>query len=301
MNIHINEIELFNNLNEISIDKFLIGSHLYNMNNFNSDTDYLSIFILPFKNRNSFLWEHHQLQYKNNNIDFNFSTIQGFIRNTISGDSTINFELLYSEEFKNSELNWLHKYKEDFNNYSIIRSYLGLAKRDLKIFKSISQNNTIINNETNKKLFHFCRSVLFSNLIMNNDFSLLLNNKNKIFSDYTDHEILKHIKNGTLNFFNQDKIYLNNDIEYINKDSLKTINKLIEVYENNMNELRNDLNILLDKKQINKFMEIKKLQSLDNELEEYIYNKDKNKNYNIDYVDFKDYFYKALENGITYN
>jgi hypothetical protein len=68
-----------------------------------------------------------------------------------------------------------------------------------------------------------------------------------------------------------------------------------------MNELRNDLNILLDKKQINKFMEIKKLQSLDNELEEYIYNKDKDKNYNIDYVDFKDYFYKALENGITYN
>lgn len=61
MNIRFKSKKLFNILKLQTISTFKVGSYLYNLNNENSDINYLSIYIEPPKNRNSFLWSHHQL------------------------------------------------------------------------------------------------------------------------------------------------------------------------------------------------------------------------------------------------
>ena len=61
-----------------------------------------------------------------------FINIHSFLSNAISGDSTINFGVINSKQILGTELDFLYKYREYFYNYKIIRSYLGLARRDLK-------------------------------------------------------------------------------------------------------------------------------------------------------------------------
>jgi len=120
--------------------------------------------------KNSFLWEHHQLQYKEDGIDHLFVDLHSFIRNIMTGDSTINFEVLH--ELKNSSLNFLYENRNFFYSYNIMKSYLGFAKRDLK--------QCLINGEFNhnfKKLSHATRCVNSYHMIMNGEY---LNDLSKI-------------------------------------------------------------------------------------------------------------------------
>ncbi|RLC45136.1 MAG: hypothetical protein DRH57_08595, partial [Candidatus Cloacimonadota bacterium] len=82
MNIHFTDNKLYTDLCSQSVAAIKVGSHMYGLNNINSDVDWLTIYIQPAANRSSFMWEHHQLQYKKEKVDYNFSDLQTFVRNT---------------------------------------------------------------------------------------------------------------------------------------------------------------------------------------------------------------------------
>ena len=169
MNIHITKEE-FDYLSHLpnSIGKFTIGSKLYGLNDENSDDDFLTILYPFFNKQNSPFDNHHQFQYKdiNNNIDYNFVDIVTFIKNLLSGDSPINYELLYSEEFKQSELGWLSEYTPYFKTYTIIRSYLGMCDRDLRHFKKRIGRDKV------SGMLHIMRGFKAAKSILNDSFSL---------------------------------------------------------------------------------------------------------------------------------
>jgi predicted nucleotidyltransferase len=216
MNIHFTNKELFDDLQSRTFLKVEIGSSLYGLNNSSSDLDYLYIYQESQEELLSLNWTHHQFQFKENNIDHNFTGLRNFIRNILTGDSTINFEVLYSDEIKDSSLNWLLKYK--FDNYNIIKSYLGLAKRDIKYLRYNTSGFNHFSAQDYKKATHFLRGVEFAKRLLNKEFHL-----------DSSHLIL--IKSG-------------------NEDNLKNI--LLEK-EIEMNSLRLKLNELLNNNQIIKY------------------------------------------------
>ncbi len=135
MNIKKNIIkdkELFDNLMKATFVKVEVGSKMYGLEHKDSDTDLLCIYNTSKRELNMFDRSHHQIQFKVDGVDYLFINIHSFLSNTVSGDSTINFEVINSKKLLGSELDFLYKYREYFYNYKIIRSYLGLARRDLK-------------------------------------------------------------------------------------------------------------------------------------------------------------------------
>ena len=167
MNIHITTEEFNELMTKKIIGKFIIGSKLYGTDDENSDTDYLVI-MYPFKNkRYSAFSNHHQCQYKDkdNNIDYNFVDIIDFIDNLVSGDSTVNYELLYSPEFQaNTEIGWLSNYIEDFRTYNIIKSYCGLVERDIKHFNKRVGSDRVSGLCHIKRGFYFAQDVFYKKL-----------------------------------------------------------------------------------------------------------------------------------------
>lgn len=269
MNIHFTDKKLLDSLNEATVATIKVGSHMYNLDNADSDNDYLNIY---FDESNSFMWEHHQLQYKDENTDRNFTTLQGFIRNAMTGDATINIEVIFSEELKNSNLNFLYKHRYSFINYNIIKSYLGLAKRDLKYYKKDTSNLRNHTKETNKKLSHFVRGIIFAKMLLSGYFVVDMEDTNTFGDFVPDLDLLTRIKDGTTEAMNAE---------------------LVHYFENAMNELRIELNHKLETGQISRFMDPVKMKALDKEVK----NQGLIDEVNIDYGDI---FYEALEKGIQY-
>ena len=269
MNIHFTNEKLFDTLNDNTIIKIRVGSHMYGLDNKNSDIDYLSIYLENYDNRNSFMWEHHQLQYKKNNIDFNFTTLQTFIRNALTGDSTINFEVIHSEDLKNSKLSWLYARRNDFRNYNIIKSYLGIAKRDHKFWIKDTNNFKNHTSETNKKLAHFVRGVIFAKNLFDNNFSLDLS-KTTTFKicGYNDLELLDRIKNGILDY---------------------SFSELVKFFWILMEDTRSALNIMLHNREIYSFMDPFKLEKLDSLVMDFVYGYVEG---DISYVEYNQLFMK---------
>jgi len=276
MNIHFTNKNLFDDLKKQTITSLKVGSHMYGLDTPTSDTDYLSIYIEPERNRNSFMWEHHQLQYKNNNIDYNFSSLQNFIRNALTGDATINFEVIHSKDLLQTNLAWLYEYKDFFINYNIIKSYLGLAKRDLKYWKKDTNNGKKHTTETHKKLSHFVRGILFAKLLSENNFDFNLKSKHT-FSEfnYNDLELLSKIKIGLLDY----------SFDYI-----------ISVINPYMEQLRILNNKKLEEGSIHRYMKTDILAKLDTEIQKTVEKMDTE----IVFLDYDNLFYKALEEGIEY-
>jgi predicted nucleotidyltransferase len=284
MNIHFTDRNLFDDLIMNSVVEATVGSHMYSLDNTNSDIDKLYIYVEDTANRNSFMWEHHQLQYKSvgvNNIaiDYNFTSLQGFIRNTLSGDATINYEVLFSDELRDSELNWLWTMRHDFRNYNVIKSYLGLAKRDLKYWRKDSYNGTKNTSDTDKKLAHFVRGVIFAKNILETNFSLDLK-ATTTFMDcgYDDFELVDRLKNGTLDY---------------------SYDLLTKNFELLMNETRDKLNYLHNSRDISIYMEVDKLAKLDELTKEFI--KTYCFNNTIEFLEYGNLFYSAMENGLKYD
>jgi len=258
MNIHFKDENLLKQLRRNTISSNIIGSKLYKLNNENSDTDYLNIYL---ENNNSFYWLNHQLQYKTDNEDHNFCELKIFIRNLLSGDTTINFELIQAGVFQ-GDLEFLNDFKNDLVNYNILKAYVGLAKRDLKRFTS--EKNL-------KKLAHCFRGVVFAKqLIYEGKLTLNLDTyyfnyfKNKI----SDREIFKNILNGD--------------------DSLKYVLK------EHISELKQIINYLLEESKIKRIMDINRLKELDDYVKE-IYKKN-----DIEEIDYGDILYDVIENGVRY-
>lgn len=283
MNIHIKDKVLVDNLNHNTITQFLVGSHLYGLDNDKSDKDYLSVY---FDLNYGIEWEHHQLQYKDlkNNIDYNFTSIQNFIRNILTGDSTINFELLYSNELVSSELGFLSDFKEHFRTYNIVISYLGLAKRDFKLLSrqiKTEKKLSYINEDVSKKMCHFLRGYIFAKMILENNFSLTMQTKNLEHTFTTDQEFLYKIK-ANYDGICAEKYF----IEYLN-------------YINDVEliSLRNLVNKLFEKKEISRYMGVETLAIIN----ENVINLNKSLSNKYQSINYGDLYLNALENGIEYD
>jgi hypothetical protein len=237
MNIHINEQE-FNRISKNVLVKVIIGSHMYKMSNIYSDIDELNITANLEDNLHSLVQLHHQYQYKNNNIDFLFCSLQSFVKNIIMGDSTINFESLYSDEIRNhSSLKFLYDFRKNFYNYNLIRAYLGLVRRDLKFFKK---------EKNNKRLFHALRGVLTAKTLLNgseysNDFKEM---------DENTHYLLIKIKNSKLSKEEEQNLAFKIDQESTllrfqlnQKLENKEINKIIRPFRSNLKKVDNNKNV----------------------------------------------------------
>jgi len=277
MNIKSDSKELIRDLSKSIIHLQRIGSDIYGLSNEDSDEDYLNIYIDTDENYRSFLWEHNQIQFKFKNADVNYVELGLFVRNILSGDSTVSFEILFSNDLlKNEKLSWITDFKMDFASYKIIKSYLGLAKRDLKEAKSISNNFEKINKRTRNKLSHAIRGLIFAEMLINNDFKLILNEKRSTTNktNLSDLKFISYVKEGILD------------------------NKLSEIYKNvelGINKSRIELNDKLNKNEIKQYMSKERLMELDNLVKQTIL---KNKpNHNIDYGDM---FYKTMTEGLNY-
>lgn len=165
MNIHFTDKELFERLKNATLAKVRVGSHLYGTNNENSDEDLLYIYATSENELKSFIWTNHQLQYKEEGIDHNFVSLHTFIRNIVNGDSTINFEVVHSDELKGTWLGFMHELRNSFNTYTIIRSYNGFAKRDCKHFSKANNDY-----EKRKRFGHIVRGHVYAKMLMDGEF-----------------------------------------------------------------------------------------------------------------------------------
>lgn len=240
MNIHIDQVA-FEELKTATILSIKMGSRMYNLENSSSDTDMLHIIATPTGWTNSLVWTHHNLQYKENGVDHVFTTLQNFVRNILKGDSTINYECLYSKEIENSSLAFLSDMRLKFNNYSLIRSYLGLVRRDLKNFSQ---------GYDSKKLFHAVRGLWTANQIMKNTYS---NDIKQV--DLSIYTYLHELKNGIIS----DRRVLIEKVKEISKAT---------------DSLRAKLTELLNNKLMNRIMEPSSLKSLDEKLKQFCLTKD---------------------------
>jgi predicted nucleotidyltransferase len=259
MNIHIKE-EFNKLLDDATIFKCEIGSPMYDLCNEKSDTDFLKIYV---NNTNSYLWMHHQFQFKDNNVDYNYTTIQSFIRNLLTGDATINFEVLWSHEIVNSKIKFLIPLREKLISYNVIKSYLGLAKRDFSQAKR------------GKKLSHAVRGIMSAEYLLNGEFSLTGKDKwsKANWSDKDNNILLKQIKNDELT-----------------NDELKEIKiNFIEL----MSELRDKLNERLRTGTIHRMSDVETLKEIDANVMKI---SSENFNYGFNY----DVLYDVLENGVKY-
>ena len=159
MNIHFTDKKLKKQLDQSTIFEIEVGSGMYGLKTPESDTDILKIYLEGSLNLTSITPNHHQLQYidKENNIDYIYTSLGQFVKNIISGDSTINYEVLQSSEFINKFHN-LWFFVNELDKINTIKSYLGMAKRDIKSFKK---------EPSNKKAYHIERGILFAESILN--------------------------------------------------------------------------------------------------------------------------------------
>lgn len=262
MNIHITNKKEFQKLFNSTIFKIEIGSSMYGLTNDKSDKDLLCIYATSDNELNSFHMSHHQLQYKENNIDYIFVNIHAFLRNCLSGDSTINLEVICSDKLKGTILEELYDMRFSFYNYKILRSYLGLAKRDIKRI-DIDGNDT---HTKNKKITHAYRGLCFAKKIIKNEELILSENE------------LNFIKQSIWNIdnFSDRKEYAN--IILTEVESLRLI-------------INSELNMV-------NYMSVENQKKLDSFLNNLMfsdfYNKKKIHNFDMSL------FYDANENGVNY-
>jgi predicted nucleotidyltransferase len=269
MNIHFEDKELFEELKKQTIFSTEIGSRMYGTNNEDSDTDILYIYVPSYNELNSVSVHAHQYQYKENGVDHIFTDIYTFIKNSLNGDSTINFEVINSTKLKGSDLDWLYEWKHKFRNYKILRAYLGRARKDLKQMRSKSDIKDIT-----KKLSHAIRCYTFAVNVLENDFK-------SEWDDKFHYDILARVRNMT----NKRKIY-----------------NLAHEYEMKISVLRERVNFLLDsgKLGMEQYASVQDMAFIDMMLRDLVGDfRDNNKESNY-FATLSNYVYDAVANGIEY-
>lgn len=264
MNIHVSKTT-FDELMKATIVSVEMGSKMYSLNNEKSDTDILHIIATPKGWNDSLVWTHHNVQFKEEGVDHVFTTLQNFIRNILKGDSTINYECLYSKELENSELSFVCDMRKDFANFSLVRSYLGLAKRDLKLFSQ---------NYDNKKLFHGLRGLWTAKRILDGSYSNDIKSIDPQFYDY-----LRDLKNNNLT------------------DRMELIKKMKET-KVEIDQLRLSITDNLQTNILNRIMEESKLEKLDSGLKKFC-NTQEYLSKVLPDIEIKD-IYKVLNTEVTY-
>jgi len=284
MNIHIKDEKLFNDLWSSTIFSMKMGSVLYGLNDKDSDTDFICI-TAPAKNQtNSFIKSIHQIQYKDelNNVDYVFTDIYSFFWNLLNGDSTINFEVLHSEDFKSSDFGKLFsEITPELRTYSIIIAYLGFAKRDIKYFH---KEKTL--RDKFKKILHIERGYRFANEIFRNYNGFNLKNE-YVLASKKQYSMLMDL----------DKIRSENKIEEFSDEEL--FNDFLDLYSGEIEILRkNFINKALENKELTRFLNIESQKKLDKILLDFsktTYFKEKQ----LEYIDLEPY-YLVNENELKY-
>jgi predicted nucleotidyltransferase len=267
MNIHFTDKELFERLKKSSLIAVTIGSTMYGTNDENSDVDILYVYVPSIECSKSFTHTHHQFQYKENDVDHIFVDIFSFIRNSLNGDSTINFEIINHESLSETYLSFLYDMRYSFYNYKILRSYLGMCRRDMKYL-----NKGDTERDKNKKLGHILRGYMFAKSVLNKSFSSIITG-----------ELLDEIK--TIKSFNS-------------KERHERALELTEAVSN----LRNDVNEKLDHDKLGlaTYMSIEDQTLLDSKMKDLI-DSDVWKNKEVKSLGLLKYIYDVNENDLTYN
>lgn len=266
MNIHFSEQNTFESLMNSTIAKIEFGSVHYGTKTDTSDTDYLCVYAPSHTQDMSFIWDHHNLQYKTNNEDYIFITIDNLIRNLIKGDMPSLFEVIHDPEIQKTPLCWLYNRRNWFYTYQTVKSYLGYAKRDLKY--SLRDN---------KRLCHSYRSIHAAKQVLQGKYR---NPINEISN--THREYLSYLKEGDI--------------------SLGDKKALCATWGEECDSLRFKINDMLHKKEITHYMDVEHSREIDMWLcdvkrSEWYSNFKKQ---NIIDVDKMQPFYQALEDGIKY-
>lgn len=215
MNIHITDKVLVDNLKNATIVKVVVGSHMYGTNNKNSDIDYLYIYATSENELLSVINTHHQLQYKEDGIDYLFVSLHTFINNILNGDSPINFEVINSTQLIGTELEWLYEMREYFITYTIIRSYLGICRRDIKHFHKCKTEY-----EKKKKLGHIIRGALYAEHMLTYkwDFDAINDRLNTIEINIEDNKQLRDWEKKVSNLRNSlNEQFNNGELKYAQK------------------------------------------------------------------------------------
>lgn len=269
MNIHIKDKDFFHSLQSASLASARFGSHLYKTNDQFSDSDIHYVYTTSEIETISFLKSHHHLQYKEEGIDHIFVNLHTFLSNVIKGDSTVLFEIIHSDAFKGTSLEFLYNMRIAFNNYAIIRAYLGYSRRDIQHYHKKETHR-----EQLKALGHIHRGYFFAKSLMEGNFSLINNDFLEVFAE---------IKKITETDFKTKKHFLNKGQELVT-------------------ELRNELNHQFNNNLLGlpKYMTIGDMNNLDFKLKQLMISQEWNtKKSNLDSFDMS-LFYDAYENEINY-
>lgn len=154
MNVKITK-EQHEYLCEYKYKEYLFGSQLHGIANKDSDFDYVRVipdnFYYRFDTLAVFLPNIHSWQYDGeNNTQYVWMTETQFYRNLFSGDGNMIADVvLLSGEFNDSLFLC--------RTYKIIKGYIGVAKRDLKL-----------HGNSDKKKFHALRSLYMAEALMDN-------------------------------------------------------------------------------------------------------------------------------------
>lgn len=166
MNVKINKEVCDYLMDNYAKNNFVFGSHLHGVANENSDTDYIIILdnLLEdnFNTIAKYLPNIHSYQFDDieNNSQLVLMTEKQFYQNLFSGDGNMVADVvILNDNFKYLNVDCRHDSYRLFltKTYRIIKGYLGVAKRDIKIHG---------NNE--KKRFHAVRSLYMAEELMNN-------------------------------------------------------------------------------------------------------------------------------------
>ena len=174
MNIKITDPELFELLQAASLYRTVVGSRAYGLETESSDTDCLYIYPTPRCELHSVFRNHHQFQFVDEDgNDHLFVSLHNFMSNLVNGDSLLNFETLFTDGFKTSILGPLVTHRTIFYTTTIVRAYLGRAKKDFKSYEKRCVG-VGLNHETarEKKLLHLMRGTHFAAAILDGNFDL---------------------------------------------------------------------------------------------------------------------------------
>ena len=260
--------KLFDNLMKSTFVKIEVGSKMYGLEHKNSDTDLLCIYNTSNLELNSITRSHHQIQFTIDGDDYLFINIHSFISNILSGDSTINFEVINSRKLIGTDLEFLYNSRKSFYNYKIIRSYLGLARRDLKRIDIDGKTEF----GKNKKIAHAYRGL--STAIKIYEIFSSLNNNDVIYIGFSQ---IKEIKKT---------IWKLKDYK-----ERRTYSKKLEI---DINDFRKYINNKYDEGNMITYMTVKEQQILETEMMLLTSKIDKMVDFNM--IDF----YDANENDIKY-
>jgi len=178
MNIHFTDKNLFEKLKKATLAKVVVGSRMYGIHNDDinkgplSDTDFLYIYATSENELLSAIQTHHQLQFiDEEGNDHNFVSLHTFVRNILNGDSTINFEVVQSNVLFGTQLDWITNYKDAFITYTVIRSYLGLCRRDIKHYHKANTEYL-----KRKRLGHIIRGYIYARDMIHDQWNFTLAN-----------------------------------------------------------------------------------------------------------------------------